>query len=211
MEVRKQYYENRGNILVKKLKQRNMDAGYYQSSAEAVTAVLKTIPPGASVSWGGSVSMDECGLTAALKSGDYNVIDRADAKNSEEVSDVYHKALNCDYFIMSTNAVTLDGQLVNIDGNGNRLAALIYGPEHVIVVAGMNKVAKNLEEALSRVSSTAAPMNANRLERNTPCAKNGSCSDCQSDDCICCQTVITRRSRIKDRIKVFLIGEELGF
>lgn len=211
MEVKKQYYENRGQILVKNLKKRNMDADYYRSSVEAVTAILDIIPPGASISWGGSMSMDECGLKTALNAGDYDVIVRSGGESPEEISEIYHKAFNCGYYIMSSNAITMDGQLVNIDGNGNRLAALLYGPEHVIIIAGMNKIAQNVDEALSRVSNTAAPMNSNRLEQNTPCAKTGSCADCQSNDCICCNTVITRRSRIKGRIKVFLVGEDLGY
>ena len=112
---------------------------------------------------------------------------------------------------MSTNAITLDGQLVNTDGTGNRVAALIYGPENVIIIAGMNKVAATLEEAESRVKNIASPPNAIRLDRNTPCALTGSCHDCFSEGCICSHTVITRRSAIKGRIKLILVGEELGY
>ena len=112
---------------------------------------------------------------------------------------------------MSSNAVTMDGELVNIDGTGNRVACLCHGPENVILIVGMNKVVKNVEEAISRVRNIAAPPNAVRLSKNTPCSKIGRCADCQSDDCICCQTVITRRSAVQGRIKVILVGEELGY
>jgi len=112
---------------------------------------------------------------------------------------------------MSSNAISVTGELVNIDGTGNRLAALIYGPSNVIILAGMNKVMPTVEAALSRVKNTASPINAIRLSRNTPCAVTGICSECQSPDCICAQTVITRRSNQAGRIKVILIGEELGY
>jgi len=121
-----------------------------------------------------------------------------------------HEALSCDYYFMSSNAITADGELVNIDGNGNRVAALIYGPENVVIIAGMNKIVKNVEEGISRTRNVASPQNCVRLNKNTPCAVNGVCGNCLSDT-ICDQIVITRASRIPQRIKVILVGEELGF
>ena len=112
---------------------------------------------------------------------------------------------------MSTNAITTNGELVNIDGTGNRVAALIYGPETVIILAGMNKIAANVDEALSRVHNVATAQNCIRLGKKTPCAITGVCADCLSPDCICNQVVITRRSGIKGRIKVLLIGESFGY
>ena len=112
---------------------------------------------------------------------------------------------------MSSNAITLDGMLMNIDGNGNRVANLIFGPEHVIVVVGMNKVVPTIEDAYDRIRNIASPPNTIRLRKNTPCSKLGKCGDCYSDDCICNQIVITRRSREKERIIVLLVNDNLGF
>ena len=116
-----------------------------------------------------------------------------------------------DYFLMSTNAITMDGELVNIDGRSNRVSCLCWGPQNVIIIAGMNKVALDVESALKRVRNFAAPPNAVRLNKNTPCAQTGKCADCYSPDCICSQIVITRRSSTPNRIKVILVGEELGY
>ena len=119
--------------------------------------------------------------------------------------------MGCDVFLMSSNAITEDGQLFNIDGTGNRVAALCYGPRNVIVVAGMNKVAPDLDSAVKRARNEAAPPNCIRLGLDTPCTKLGKCADCSSPDCICCQFLITRRSRVKGRIHVILVGQDLGF
>ena len=124
---------------------------------------------------------------------------------------MYHDALSSDVYFMSTNAITANGELVNIDGTGNRVAALIYGPETVIILTGMNKVAANVEEALSRIHNVATPQNCIRLNKKTPCSTTGTCADCLSPDCICNQVVITRRSGIKGRIKVLLIGDSFGY
>ena len=124
---------------------------------------------------------------------------------------MYHDALSSDVYFMSTNAITTGGELVNIDGTGNRVAALIYGPETVVILAGMNKIAANVDEALSRVHNVATAQNCIRLDKKTPCAITGACADCLSPDCIRNQVVITRRSGIKGRIKVLLIGESFGY
>jgi hypothetical protein len=112
---------------------------------------------------------------------------------------------------MSTNAITLDGELVNVDGNGNRVASLIYGPKHVIVITGMNKVVPDVLQGYDRVRNIASPPNTIRLGKNTPCANTGKCGNCLSPDCICSQIVVTRRSREKERIIVILVNENLGF
>ena len=133
------------------------------------------------------------------------------AQTPEAVKEMKAKMINADYFLMSTNAITLDGELVNIDGTANRVNYLCYGPENVLIIAGMNKVSTNVEEGINRVKNIASPPNTLRLKKDTPCAKTGRCTDCLSPDCICSQTVITRRSSVKGRIKVILVGEELGF
>ena len=211
MTPKKQYYENVANTIIKNLEKRQMKGWYCEDSAAAVKKVLELVPEHASITWGGTMTMEECGLMDALKEGDYTLIDRLSAKTPEEKKTLYAKAVCADYFFMSTNAITLDGELVNVDGSGNRVACLCNGPDHVIILAGMNKVVASVEEGHSRARNTAAPINALRLNKKTPCAITGTCGNCQSPDCICSQIVVTRRSHIPNRIQVILIGEELGY
>lgn len=158
------------------------------------------------------MTMKEIGLLDEIKSRhDLVVMDRADAKTPDEVDALYRKAFSADTFIMSANAITLDGELLNIDGTGNRVAALIYGPKQVLVIAGMNKVCKDLDEAMTRVRNIASPPNCIRLDKKTPCASTGVCGDCLSADCICNQIVTTRNSRDPQRIKVILVEGSWGF
>lgn len=173
--------------------------------------MLDIIEKGKSVAWGGSMTLAETGIMDAVKNADYEIIDREAAKTKEEQKEVFGKICGCDYFLMSSNAVTLDGELVNVDGRGNRVSFLCFGPENVIVVAGMNKVVPDVESAIKRVRNIAAPPNTVRLNKSTPCAVTGKCADCVSPDCICAQTVITRLSAIPNRIKVVLVGEEFGY
>ena len=146
-----------------------------------------------------------------MKESGYILLDRKAAKTPEESRKLYGQIVTADYFLTGTNAITLDGELINVDGVGNRVACLITGPQHVLVVAGMNKIAVTEEDGIRRARNMAAPPNSIRVGAHTPCSKTGVCADCQSPDCICCQTVITRRSRVKDRITVILIGESYGF
>ncbi|MBO5070790.1 MAG: lactate utilization protein [Roseburia sp.] len=211
MTPKQNYYENVAATIIKNLAKRQMEGYYCPDSAAAVKKVLELIPAGASVAWGGSMTLTETGLMDALKGAPYQIIDR-DAPATPEERRKMNGAICCaDYFLMSTNAITLDGQLINIDGRGNRVSFLCFGPENVVVLAGMNKLAEDVESGLARVRTAAAPPNAVRLNKNTPCAVTGVCADCQSPDCICAQTVITRRSLVPNRIKVILIGEELGY
>lgn len=206
------YYENLAGTVISNMKKRQIAACYCKTKEEAVELADSYLFPGASVSFGGSMTLAESGMMDALKANTgITLLDRSNAKNPDETKEIYHKALSSDFYFMSSNAITMDGKLVNVDGTGNRTAALIYGPEHVILLAGMNKIAKDEADALSRVHEIAAPVNCNRLSRNTPCAKTGVCADCLSPDCVCCQTVITRRSAIPERIQVILIGEALGY
>lgn len=206
------YYENLAKTTMKNLEKRHFECHYCKTAEEAVTLASELVPSDSTVSFGGSMTLTESGMADALRQrDDITLLDRSKAGTPEEVKEIYHKSLNADYYFMSSNAITAEGELVNIDGTGNRVGALIYGPEHVIILAGMNKVSPTLEEAVSRVKNVASPLNANRLNRNTPCAATGLCADCLSPDCICSHTVITRKSAPEKRIKIILIGEPLGY
>lgn len=208
---RELYYEKRAQILVNNLKKRHFDAYYCHNRQQALKKALELIPEGALVGWGGARSAQEIGLMNALNAGNYRTIDRDQMKTPEERQQAARDCLSADVFLTGANALTLDGQMVNIDGNGNRVAAIIFGPRHVIVVAGMNKVMETLEDGVKRARTVAAPMNEQRFLGNTPCAVTGICADCKSEDCICNQIVITRNCRPEGRIKFILVGEELGF
>ena len=211
MNPKKKFYETAAETLIKNLDKRGMEAYYVDNTDDALKMALRFVTPGSSVSWGGSMSINEIGLIPALKAWDCTVLDRTVPKTEEEKKEFFGKVAVCDYYFMSTNAITMDGELVNIDGTGNRLASLIFGPSNVVIIAGMNKVADNLESAVDRARNTAAPMNTIRLDRKTPCTQVGRCMDCMSPDCICNQFVVTRRSAPAGRIKIILVGEELGY
>ena len=206
-----QRYDKMGPRVAEALRRRHMGACYCPTAAEALKAILERIPREHTVSWGGSETLRQLGVQEALLQRGQTVIDRDLAKTPEERDEAMHRALLCDTFLMSSNAVSEGGELVNIDGNGNRVAALIYGPKQVIVAVGMNKVAQSLEGAVRRARTIASPANTQRFDIKTPCKVTGMCADCQSPDCICAQMVITRFCRPEGRIQVVLIGETLGF
>jgi L-lactate utilization protein LutB len=211
LEIIKKHYKITADTVIKNMKLRNIEAYYTDNKEEAADKVLSLIEEDSSISWGGSMTLEEMNLFEKLAANKtYRLLDRSKV-SPEQVAALYHEALSCDYYLMSSNAITLDGKLINIDGTGNRVAALIYGPKNVIVVIGMNKLVANENEALNRMKTIASPLNAIRLNKNTPCTKTGVCHDCLSPDCICMQTVITRNSREKGRIKVILVGESLGY
>ena len=197
--------------IIKGLESRNMEGYYVENKKEALKKAASLIPKGSSVGWGGSASIDEIGLKVVLKTGEYVLFDRDNCTSLLEKKDMERKIMSCDYFLCSSNAITEDGILVNIDGNSNRVASIAYGPEHVIMVVGMNKVAKDVDAAIYRARNEAAPINAQRFDLETPCKKTGSCMNCMSRDTICCQFLVTRFSRHTGRIKVILVGEDLGF
>lgn len=211
MNVREMRNEVLGNRVVKALESRNMEAYYVKTKEEALAKALELIPEGSSISWGGTMSAQEIGLTDALHKGNYNVYDREQVETREEKEQIAHQALNCDFFIGSTNALSEDGVLVNVDGNANRVAAFAYGPKNVLLIVGMNKVVKTEADAMSRARNEAAPINAQRFGVDTPCVKNGSCFNCKSPQCICCQILITRFSKVPKRTKIILVDENLGF
>lgn len=211
MTPKQKYYENVAATIIQNLEKRQMEGYYCPTAADAVQKALELIPEGSGVSWGGSRTLDEIGMRDALRLGNYQVINREAARGSEEERKMYGEICCSDFFLMSTNAITLDGELVNIDGRANRVAFLCFGPENVLILTGMNKIVSDVESGVKRVRNIAAPPNTVRLNKNTPCAVTGKCGDCLSPDCICSQIVITRRSGTPGRIKVILIGEELGF
>lgn len=197
--------------IIKKLAIRNMTGHYRDTAAEAVELARDLVEPGQSVTWGGSVSFTESGIKAALEADGHRMIDRSQAATPEEQDAMWREQVGADWFFMGTNAITLDGELVNIDGNANRLALLLHGPKHVCVIAGMNKVVADIESGLKRIRTVTCPLNAARLHTGTPCELAGVCSNCHAEKCMCCQEVITRHSRHDGRIHVILVGEDLGF
>lgn len=211
MSAKKIYYENLADSLIEKFNKRGIEGYYCEDSKEALLTAKRFLTPGCSISWGGSETLREIGLLEAIQTSDYILYDRNNTKTPEEKAHIYSKIVTADYFFMSSNAITLDGQLVNIDGSGNRVACLITGPKNVIVIAGMNKIVVDVNTGIERVRNMATPPNAIRLGMKPPCAELGKCANCLVDDCLCCEIVITRKSRIQGRIKVILVGEELGY
>ncbi len=197
--------------VIKGLKSRNMDGYYVETKEEALKKALELIPEGSSISWGGTMSAAEIGLKDAVCSGNYRVYNREAANSPEEKRAAELAAYDCDFFLASANAITEDGVMVNIDGFANRVSAIAAGPRTVLMIVGMNKVVKRVEDAVSRARNEAAPINAQRFGLDTPCSKNGMCYDCKSPDTICCQILITRFSKIPGRIKVILVDDVLGF
>ena len=210
-EMQKMYYEKRAAVLVKNLKSRHFDAYYCATKEEALEKALSLIPEGSTVGWGGTVTCQQIGLIDAVRAGNYKALDRDTYKTPEEREELMRRCLLSDTFLTGANALSLDGQMVNIDGNGNRVAAIVYGPKQIIVVAGMNKVEDTLEAAITRARTVAAPMNQQRFQLPNPCTATGACADCKSETCICNHILVTRHCRPVGKIKFILVGEDLGF
>ncbi len=201
------FYRKQGKLLIKNLQARHFDAYYCDTCAEALDKALSLIPEGSSVGWGGTVSAQQIGLIDAVKKGNFQAIDR---DTYEDRDKAMMDCLLADVFITGANALSLDGQMVNIDGTGNRVAAICYGPKTVIVIVGMNKVAPTLDDAIRRARNVAAPMNQQRFLLDAPCTATATCADCKSQGCICNQILVTRHCR-GGRIKFIVVGESLGF
>ncbi len=200
--------------IIKAFKKRNITGYYFSTAQEAINAVCSMIPEKSLVGLGGSVSIVESGLVDALRGMDIRLLDRyKEGVSKDDVAAMRVEGLASDIYLMSSNAITKDGMLVNIDGMGNRVAALIFGPKKVVVFAGMNKVCVDVDSAIKRVKNTATPPNARRVGVETPCSHKGFCQEpfCQPPNRICSQVVITEASTLPDRIHVVLVGEELGF
>ncbi len=205
-------YDKLAPVVLKNLEKRHYEAYYCKTKEEALEKALELIPEEHSVGWGGSATCEGIGLQDALRKRGNPLIDRDLAKTPEERVEIMRQALLSDTFIGSTNAMSEDGELVNLDGNGNRVAAMIFGPKQVVLVVGMNKVTKNLDEAIARVRHHAAPTRVQSFpDLNPPCATTGSCIDCTSADSVCCYMSIIRMSRPAKKIKIILIGEDIGF
>ncbi len=211
MNVKEERNRLLGQKLVANLKRRHFDAYYCATADEAIALVKGLMPEGSSVTWGGSETIRHMGLTAALHAANYEVLDRDLAESPEAKEVIYRKAFACDYFLSSANAISEDGVIVNIDGNGNRVAAITWGPRHVIFVIGINKVAQDVSSALARARSVAAPINAQRFDIDTPCKKDGTCHNCKAEDCICACVHFLRVSRPAGRHIVVMVGEEGGY
>ena len=194
--------------VIQGLKSRNMTGYYAATKEEALVQALALIPEGSSVTMGGAMSAHEIGLVKALKGGNYSFIDRDEIEDKRAAM---LAAYDADFFLTSANAMTSDGEMVNIDGNANRVSAIAQGPKKVLVIVGMNKICSDLDSAMKRARNVAAPINAQRFGLNTPCVKTGACMNCKSPDTICCQFLITRYSRHTDRIHVILVNDNLGF
>ena len=200
--------------IIKNFKKRGIEGVYCETAAAATAEICRRIPAGALVGLGGSETIIESGLLDSLRGMDIRLLDRyREGIGKAEVDAMRRQGLLSDVFIMSSNAVSADGRLVNIDGTGNRVAALVFGPQRVIVMVGMNKVAADLDAAISRARNTAAPANSLRVGVDTPCAHTGFCQDphCQPPHRICCQLVVTEASMTPGRLTVVLVGETLGY
>ena len=199
-----------GPKVVEAFKKRHFDAWYFSKREDAIKHLESLIPKDHVVSWGGSLTMEALGIQQMMREK-YTVIDRDEGKNLEERAELMRKAFSCDTYLTGTNAISEDGQLVNVDGGGNRVAAMSFGPKQVIVIAGMNKIRKTSDTAIARARTIASPANTQRFpDLKSPCNETGACSDCISPDSVCTYIVQTRASKPKGRIKVILINENLG-
>lgn len=209
MEHRKQVSQLQMERAVKALRANRMDAEIVGSPEALLDRLREIVPKGAATASGGSMTLEETGVTSWLTGGDTAYIS-SDIHGTMQ-KETRQQAHFCDYYFMSANAITLNGELYNVDGNGNRVSALIYGPAHVIVIAGANKLVKDLDAAQLRVKMVAAPCNSVRLNRDTGCARTGFCVNCRMDARICCHTVISAYQRHPGRIHVLLLPGSYGY
>lgn len=211
MDFLKESYKVKSDTIIKNLQKRGMEGYYFDTREEAIEKAMSMINQDDVVSWGGSYTIDELGIKKMLEEKQIAVIDRDKAKSPEERVRLMKQALTADVFLTSTNAITMNGELLNIDGNGNRLAAFCYGPDSVIVIAGINKVATDIDTAMKRARAEATIPNTFRTNSNTPCRITGKCSECTMHDTLCSQILVTRYCKPNNKIKVILVGENLGF
>lgn len=197
------------NNTARSLLNHGFDVYVVENKAEAIAQIQELIPAKATVNLGGSQTLFETGIIAELHNMDIELQDRY--AEGADIPQVFRQAFSADIYLTGTNAITEDGMLYNIDSNGNRVAAMTFGPKEVIVVVGQNKIVKDMDAAVKRLRDYAAPMNCERLQRDTPCRKVGSCVDCNTAETICSTYVVQRRSPTPKRIKIILIKEELGY
>ena len=202
--------EKRARRVIEALKANNMESWYLPRADQVRDFVAQLIPAGATVANGGSMTLAETGVMDLLAGGGYNFLDRSKV-SGEALDRLYRQVFSADWYLASANAVTEAGEIYNVDGNSNRVAAITFGPANVLLVVGCNKIVKDLAAAKERVEAIAAPANTVRLSCATPCAVTGKCEHCHSPARICCTTTIHSFQRIPGRIKVLLVGEPLGF
>jgi L-lactate utilization protein LutB len=194
------------------LEKNNIESYFVEDNSALIEKISEFVKEGDTVSVGGSMTLFETGVIEFLRNGKFNFLDRYEqGLNGNDIKDIFRKTFSADAYFVSSNAVTEKGELYNVDGTGNRVAAMIYGPDNVIVIVGVNKIVRDVQEAIERNKEYAAPANAKRLNRNTPCTKVGYCMDCSSSERICNDYVLIRRQGQKGRIKVIIVGKELGY
>ncbi|MBP1890755.1 L-lactate utilization protein LutB [Clostridium moniliforme] len=204
--------EEKINRTIKSLKNNNMNGYYAKSREELINIIEGIVKSGSKVSCGGSMTLFETGVIEHLRCGRYEFLDRyKEGLTKEEVIEIYKKAFFADAYFVSSNAVTENGELYNVDGNGNRVAAMLYGPDKVIVICGVNKIVKDVHEAIKRNRECAAPINAKRLNKKTPCTKVGYCMDCNSPERICNEYTLIKRQNNPERIHVIFLNENIGY
>ena len=205
---------------IKNLEYNNIEAIFVENRKDVVSLIEKIVEEGATVAVGGSVTLDETGVLEHLRCGRYNFLDRyKEGLDGEQVKEIYRKSFGADAYFCSTNAITEDGELYNVDGNANRIGAIAFGPKNVIIIAGVNKIVKDIDEAVNRVKTIAAPKNCVRLNRRTFCAQKGFCANmeggfgkgCESPDRICRHYLVSSKQAVFGRIKVIIVNEELGY
>ena len=193
------------------LEKRNIELIFLEKKELLEEKIGEFIKNGDTVSFGGSTTLEETGILDFFRRGNHNFLDRDACKTREEKDEVYRKAYFADHYFLSANAVTLDGEIMNVDGYGNRISAMIFGPKQVFIIIGINKLVKNLKEAEERIKLYAGPMDAKKLDKKTPCVSTGECMDCKSPDRICNKYLVYRREPIPNRMKIILINEVLGY
>lgn len=199
------------NRTLEALRKNNMEGYLINTENELIHKIQELVNEGSKVSFGGSMTLFETKIMEHLRSGRYELLDRyKEGLTADEIKEIYRKSFFCDAYFTSTNAITEEGELYNVDGNGNRVAAMLYGPDKVIVIAGVNKIVKDINEAIYRVENLAAPVNAKRLNRKTPCTVTGKCMNCNSPERICREYTVIRKP-VPNRIFVLLLNEEYGY
>ncbi len=197
---------------IKNLQKNNMNGYYVQTEEEALKKIEELISEGDTVSVGGSMTLFETGVINLLRNGKYNFLDRyKEGLTPAEIKELYRKSFFADAYFTSSNAITENGEIYNVDGTGNRVAAMLYGPDKVIIIVGRNKLVKDLDQAILRVKETAAPANNVRLNKDNPCTKVGYCMDCKQESRICNEYTVIKRQGNKDRIHVIIVNKELGY
>jgi hypothetical protein len=211
MDVKSRYLQARALKTVEALKKNGFNAVYAPTKQEAISIALNLVPQNATVGVGGSVTIRELGIVESLKMKGHLIFDHYQGTTDEEKTAACKAQLTSDVFFASSNAVSIDGKLVNIDGTGNRVASMIYGPGQVILVIGAHKITDNLQQAIERAKQIAAPLNAERLNRNTPCVASGVCHNCDSKERICKVTTIIEKKPSNTPFTVIIVGEEIGY